>query len=87
MKYGWIDTRNCVPLIDGEYLIQSVFGNVTSMNYTLDGGWNTHYDKDGTLRNENVIADTYVARWYFAPTPPKVPALWEKEHLDRKEKK
>lgn len=80
----WIDTRECVPLSDGEYMIQSVFGEVTIMNYTFKGGWNTHYDKQGVLHNNRAIRNEYVARWLKVPTPPEVPKKWATDYM-RKE--
>lgn len=82
-KYGWTDTRNCVPLVDGDYIIQTVFGSITTMMYTFKGGWNTYYDTDGVLHGEDPIDDRYIARWYFPEKPPAVPKLWEKEYLER----
>ena len=84
MKHGWVDTIDCVPLADGDYIVQTVFGSTGTMMYTLKGGWNTYYDNKGILHNNNPMPDGYVARWYAAPTPPKVPALWKKEYLERR---
>lgn len=72
----WIDTRDCVPLTDGEYVTQSVFGEVQYMYYTSEGGWNTHRDENGTLYNERAIDGLYVARWYSVPSPKEVPEEW-----------
>ena len=83
-KYGWTDTQNCVPLIDGEYMVQTVFGKVTCMNFTPEGGWNTHEDVDGYIDTESAMNDGYVVRWYFMETPPAIPKLLEKEYLERR---
>ena len=86
MKYGWVDTTDCVPLADGIYVVQTVFDSISVMMYTLKGGWNTYYDNNGILQDKDSMPDGYVARWYAVPAPPKVPALWEKEYLEsRKE--
>lgn len=80
----WIDTRDCVPLTDGEYVVQSVFGDVHGMNYTPEGGWNTHKGEDGTLYNERAIDGLYVARWYSIPSPKAVPVEWLEDYRNRK---
>ena len=77
----WISTRNCVPLKDGYYLVQTVYGEITGYSYTHEGGWNTRYDMNGNLFDKAVIEDTYVARWYDAETPKDVPEEWVDEHL------
>ena len=77
----WIDTRNCVPLADGYYLVQTVFGRITGMNYTHEGGWNTSYHSDG-LYADSAVEDTYIARWYDAEKPKAVPQEWEDEHME-----
>ena len=76
----WIDTRECVPLADGEYYVQTVYGGVKTMYYTYEGGWNTHRDSDGALYKENAIDDGYVARWCKVETPPSVPTEWKEEY-------
>ena len=79
----WIDTRDCVPLADGAYTVQTVYGYVTPMNYTTEGGWNTHRTAEGVLSNENAIEDAYVVRWYDIPKPKKVPKKWLTEYYER----
>lgn len=81
----WIDTRDCVPLTEGEYIVQTVYGRVCHMNYTTEGGWNTHKDADGTLYTENAIEDLYVARWFDIPTPREVPEIWLEEYREYRE--
>ena len=76
----WTDTKDCVPLTDGNYLVQTVYGDVASMLYTTAGGWNTHIDQNGVLCDESAIEDGYVARWYDVPTPPEVPQAWYEEY-------
>lgn len=80
----WIDTRECIPLADGEYMVQTVSGDVTLMNYTFKAGWNTHYDKNGVLYSDKAIENEWVARWFKVPAPPEVPKKWKDEYL-RKE--
>lgn len=76
----WIDTRDCVPLADGEYYTQNVLGRIMPMNYTSEGGWNTYRDEDGTLRGSGLISgDLYIARWYKISTPPDIPKEWYEE--------
>ena len=76
----WIDTRDCVPLLDGEYIVQTVYGRVTSMNYTHKAGWNTHY-ADGVLNDENAMDNLYVVRWHSTTSPKAVPKEWKEEYL------
>lgn len=79
----WIDTRDCVPIADGYYLTQTVFGELVGLNYTLQGGWNTQYDRHGLLQMDSAVPYTYVARWYdLADKPEEVPEEWTTEHLD-----
>ena len=77
----WIDTRECVPLVDGEYYVQTVYGDVKGMYYTHEGGWNTHKEPDGTVYTENAINDGYVVRWCKIVAPPSVPTEWKEEYL------
>ena len=78
---NWVDTRNCVPLADGYYLVQTVYGGITGLNYTHEGGWNTSY-RNGELHADSRIEDTYIARWYDAEAPKPVPEEWADEHLE-----
>ena len=80
----WIDTRDCVPLEDGFYLVQTVYGEVYGYNYTSAGGWNTFYTTEGELRDKSAINDGYVVRWFNAPKPDAVPEEWYEEHLHGK---
>ena len=76
----WIDTRNCVPLADGFYLVQTVYGAITGYDYTHEGGWNTRYDYKGNLHTDSAIENSYVARWYDVERPKDVPDAWVDEH-------
>lgn len=83
-KGMWIDTRDCVPLADGEYYTQTVCGRVGSMTYTTEGGWNTYRDADGKLVGRGLVGgDLYIARWHSIESPPEVPEEWETEWFDR----
>ena len=81
----WNDTRDCMPLADGTYLVQMAHGGLSGLEYTREGGWNTHYDFDGNLHAESAINDAQVARWFNAPTPPDVPDEWFYEAIGKKE--
>ena len=79
----WTDTRDCVPLADGIYTVQTVTNEVTSMSYTFDRGWNTFRDCDGNLRGEeDASMQLYVVRWLEYEQPPKVPKEWVDEWFD-----
>ena len=78
---GWVDTRDCEPLADGNYYIQTVFGEIDTIHYTFKGGWNTRY-YNGELSIEYAYHPKYVARWYRIPAPPKVPQEWQDEFYD-----
>lgn len=77
----WIDTRDCVPLEDGYYLVQTVFGEITGYSYTHKAGWNTRYDHHGNLCAKSAIENSYVARWYSTAKPMPIPEEWVNEHL------
>lgn len=79
----WVDTRECVPIADGTYYVQTVYGDVTAMQYTYEGGWNTHYD-NGKLYDKYAMNSGYVARWHKVDYPPAVPQAWKEEYY-RKE--
>lgn len=76
----WIDTRDCVPLEDGYYLVQTIYGEVYGYSYTSAGGWNTFYNYKGELHSGSAINDGYVARWFNAPKPKAVPKKWRKKY-------
>lgn len=78
---NWIDTRDCVPIADGYYLVQTVFGELLGLPYTLDGGWNTRQYSDG-LDKDSAIESTYVARWLMHDKPKAVPKEWTDEFLE-----
>ena len=75
----WVDTRDCVPLMDGCYLVQTVYGEIEGYKYTANGGWNTYYDRDGKLHTDHAIERTYVARWLYTEAPDEVPTEWVDE--------
>lgn len=74
----WINTREETPTKDGSYVIQTIFGEVLPMSYTVYYGWNTY-----TNAYEHPLNDGYVARWFDAPEPPEVPKEWRKEYTER----
>lgn len=82
---GWVDTKDCEPLEDGEYIIQTVTGRVDTMHYTFKGGWNTRFYDEGTLKNEYAITSKYIARWYRVPKPIDVPQEWVDEYFGKGE--
>lgn len=75
----WIDRRKCEPMVDGTYLVQMTAGYLTGLDYTRDGGWNTHYTSDGELFTDARISSHRIARWFDAPQPPEVPDEWFEE--------
>lgn len=81
----WIDARDALPLKDGHYLAQTVLNTVQGYDYTVKAGWNTQYI-GGELYDKSKIADTYIARWYDAETPPSVPEEWTDEFLEEHSK-
>lgn len=81
----WLDTRECIPLADGEYVVQTVFGSVQALQYTHKAGWNTYYDCKGVLQDDKPIEFDYIARWYKVEEPPEVPQKWKDDYLNRKE--
>lgn len=81
----WINSKECVPFKDGAYLIQTVFGDVRSLMYTFEGGWNTHRDENGKVQADNRMEnDGYIARWFLPPTPPTIPEAWVDEYTERR---
>lgn len=77
----WIDVRNTEPTEDGTYLVQMTGGYLMGLDFTREGGWNTHYDTSGKLCNISAMESSHVARWFDAPTPPEVPEEWFKEMM------
>ncbi len=75
----WVVTKEREPKRDGFYLVQMMYGKVNGLEFTIEGGWNTHYDSDGNLHTESAIEKTHVARWFDAPDPPEVPDEWFEE--------
>lgn len=78
----WKNTRDGEPTKDGMYLVQMTGGYLAGMEYTVEGGWNTSYDRDGTLSNESAMTSVNVARWLDdVPEPPEIPQEWVDEWL------
>lgn len=75
----WINTRDCEPLVDGLYLVQMAGRYIAAMNYTTDGGWNTHRDSKGNVADGSAMTYKEVARWFDVPQPEEVPDEWYEE--------
>lgn len=76
----WVNTRDRLPEKDGEYIMQTVVGKVSSIHYTVEGGWNSYRDKDGTLNSfSDESWNLYVVRWFDIPEPKAVPIKWVRE--------
>ena len=84
----WVNAMERLPEKDGEYIYQSIYGYVGTMNYTVEGGWNTHRDATNTneLCDENKMEnDGYIARWFDIPDPEPVPQEWYDEYFEKGE--
>lgn len=75
----WNNVRDHNPQVEKVYLVQMTTGALFGLEYTKEGGWNTHYDTRGNLCNAYAISDMNVARWFDAPDPPEVPDEWFEE--------
>ncbi len=75
----WINVRDTEPTADGTYLVQMTNGSINGLDFTMEGGWNTHYNYKGELCNASAMESIQVARWFDAPTPPEVPEEWFEE--------
>lgn len=75
----WIEIADCEPMEDGYYLVQMETGYVTGLEYTFAGGWNTHIDYEGNLRDDGKIESSAIARWLDAPKPPKMKDIYGRE--------
>lgn len=66
---GWMKTG--APDADGLYAVVVGYSDsvMTTMNYTVEGGWNTHRDSDGVVDAENQIdnSDGYIKAWFNVP--------------------
>lgn len=74
----WINNREQMPTRDELYVVQVVTGEVCTMNYTVEGGWNTYRDRDGALIGSGLPRE-WVARWFEIPDPEPVPQEWYDE--------
>lgn len=63
------------PNRTGNYLVQFPDGEVTIMSYTVKGGWNTHYQSDGTLYLDSAMEKPYIVRWKEIEEPEISPDL------------
>ena len=68
----WVDCKDFEPLMDGKYWVQTVYSDVKALEYTHEGGWNTHYS-DGLLYDKYAMNDGYIVRWHKVDLPPAVP--------------
>lgn len=83
-KCMWINARERLPEKNGTYMMQTVFGEVSTILYTVKGCWNSYYS-DGLLHDENSWKnDGYIVRWFDVPKPDPVPTEWYKEYEERK---
>ena len=66
------------PDKDGEYIVTKKFGNVGTLLFTTDGGWNTRRGSDGEVNHEYRIEDSYIRGWINLPDPmPETPdVVW-----------
>lgn len=76
----WINTRDRLPDKDGEYMMQSVYGSIGTILYTVDGGWNTHRTAAGLFMDNAISNNGYIARWFDIPEPEPVPEEWVDEY-------
>lgn len=80
----WVNGWERQPNKDGMYLVHHSFGHVGCCEFTVDGGWNTHHDRDGVLCTDHRIDETAFARWYEAEEPDPVPELARKAWFSEK---
>lgn len=62
----WHDATLMSPPKDGKYFIVW-WDEVTMMDYTTDGGWNTHREPDGTVYSQYSLTGKYVELWADPP--------------------
>lgn len=78
----WID-RKIRPQYDKVYMVQTIFGYITPMHYTVKGGWNTRY-ANGQLFTDQVIEDELIVRWFDMPEPPAITTEEVTEFYERR---
>lgn len=76
----WVDSKDCVPLMDGRYWVQTVYGAIEPLEYTHEGGWNT-YKVDGKLFDKYAMPNRYIVRWHKVDYPPAIPEEWKKKYF------
>lgn len=60
MPFSETPDHDCKVVVIGKH------GYVDAMNYTVEGGWNTHRASDGTLTNEYAMtADEIIISWDY----------------------
>lgn len=72
----WVNTMDASPKRDGYYLCQFIYGNVSPLSYTVDGGWNTSWSSKGDMRDNYRMSETNIARWYEIDEPEPIPDAW-----------
>ena len=60
------------PEKDGEYLIIDQVCERSTMNFTVEGGWNTHRSYSGELCAEYALGDDSVRYWLDVEDPQEV---------------
>lgn len=81
----WVDSRDRLPNKDGEYMMQSVYGGIGTILYTVDGGWNTHRTEAGVAMENAIPNNGYIARWFEVPEPEPVPEEWVDEYEEARD--
>lgn len=61
------------PEEDGEYLVIDRFRRRTTLNFTVEGGWNTHRSYSGELYAEHALGDDSVRFWLDVEDPEVTP--------------
>lgn len=63
----WYDSTKVVPAHDGKYLRYG-YNEVDDILYTVEGGWNSYRDKEGTLyTSDHKLSDEFVSMWAYLP--------------------
>lgn len=65
MKLAHVD--EALPVREGTYIVMNKYGNISEMMYTVECGWNTSRDPDGTIDPSTALNDGYVIGWLKEP--------------------
>ena len=68
-----------MPTENGEYIVTTATGRVTTLQFTVEGGWNTFIMTNGTLSNESAFEPDDVRGWMPMPKAMPDPAKYEFE--------